>query len=140
MEAAHTTYQYGAYAKRSGYCRLEAALAQCAVLYNAALEERRQAHRMSGASVSLYDQTKQFTGVRKDDPDGRGSLSVKLGRGVLMRTDRAMNIEVRPSEALRRVGTPFFGTPFFGTSPRMPNRAECRREMRPMSSLLDNSL
>ena len=85
------TYQYKARLKRSDHRRLEEALSQCALLYNAALEERKQAYKMSGKSVALYDQMRQFTRVRADDPDGWGSVSVTIGRGVLMRVDRAMN-------------------------------------------------
>ena len=39
-------------------------LAMLALLYNAALEERILAFRMSGKSISLYDQYKSLTTIR----------------------------------------------------------------------------
>ena len=61
----------------------------CADLYNAALRDWRDAYRQAGVSRSRVDQFKELTLVRRDDPSGWGSLSVQVGRGVLMRLDRA---------------------------------------------------
>ena len=68
-------------------------LLNCAQLYNAALEEWKAAYRHKGHSLSVsrtkFDQTKEFTGVRSDDPEFWGAISVQIGRGVLTRLDRA---------------------------------------------------
>ena len=58
-------------------------------LYNAALQERRDAYRMAGVSVSLYDQNAGLTAIRGDDPSWK-ALDVNVSRGVLRRLDRAM--------------------------------------------------
>ena len=59
-------------------------------LYNAALQERRDAYRMAGKSVSLYEQMTELTAIRGDDPEW-AALDTSVGRGVLRRLDRAMN-------------------------------------------------
>ena len=86
----YLTYQYKAHIKREDYSRLDEALRQCATLYNAALEERTQAYRMQRKSVTLYDQTRQLKLIRQDMPEW-SAYHYKLGAGVLVRVDRAMN-------------------------------------------------
>jgi putative transposase len=44
-------------------------------LYNAALEERREAWRMRGASVSYGVQSAQLKDIRQADPQGQGRHS-----------------------------------------------------------------
>ena len=85
----HHTYQLRGYTTSTGYDLLDAVLRQCAVLYNAALEEWKGAYKQAGVSRTYYDQTKEFTLVRQDDPDMWGALSLHIGRGVLRRLDRA---------------------------------------------------
>ena len=86
----YLTYQYKAHIKRGNYSRLDEALLHCATLYNAALEERTQAYRMQRKAVTLYDQTRQLKLIRQDMPEWR-AYHYKLGAGVLVRVDRAMN-------------------------------------------------
>ena len=86
----YLTYQYKAHIKRSDYSTLDEALRQCATLYNAALEERTQAYRLQRKSVTLYDQTRQLKLIRQDMPQW-SAYHYKLGAGVLVRVDRAMN-------------------------------------------------
>ena len=85
----HRTYQLRGYTTSTGYDLLDAVLRQCAVLYNAALEEWKGAYKQAGVSRTYYDQTKEFTLIRQDDPDMWGALSLHIGRGVLRRLDRA---------------------------------------------------
>ncbi len=93
MRLTHKTYQVRAYTSASGYDRIAFVLLNCAQLYNAALEEWKYAYRHKGHSLSVsrskFDQTKEFTGVRSDDPNFWGAISVQIGRGVLTRLDRA---------------------------------------------------
>ena len=86
----YLTYQYKAHIKRRDYSGLDEALRHCATLYNAALEERTQAYRMQRKSVTLYDQTRQLKLIRQDMPQWN-AYHYKLGAGVLVRVDRAMN-------------------------------------------------
>ena len=93
MPLIHKTYQVRAYTSASGYDRIASVLLNCARLYNAALEEWKTAYRHKGHSLSValskFDQMKGFTGVRSDDPEFWGTISVQIGRGVLTRLDRA---------------------------------------------------
>ena len=107
MTTVHTTYQLRGYLTKGKHERMEAALRQCATLYNAALQERRDAYRMAGVSVTLYDQTKQFTLIRKDMPEW-GDLDVNVGRGVLRRLDRSFNAFFRRVKAGETPGFPRF--------------------------------
>ena len=56
--------------------RQQAALAECLEdtrqLYNAALEERREAWRMGHSKVTFYSQDAQLKEIRADDPQRYG--------------------------------------------------------------------
>ena len=82
------TLQLRAHLTKAGHRRLDQVLAQCATLYNAALQERRDAWKMKRASVRYNDQQSQLTLVRQDDPDW-ASIHLAVSRGVLRRIDRA---------------------------------------------------
>ena len=107
---AHATYQVRVYTTARGYARLERVMRMCALLYNAALREWRDAYRQAGVSRSLADQFKELTLVRRDDPSGWGSLSVQVGRGALMRLDRARRAFYRRVERGETPGYPRFKT------------------------------
>ncbi len=76
-------------------------------LYNAALQERRDAYRMQGQSVSLYEQNTQLTVIRSEQPEW-AALDVNVARGVLRRLDRAMNAFFRRVKAGQKPGFPRF--------------------------------
>ena len=86
MTTTHRTYQFRGYCRRGGYERLRATLALCCELYNAALQERRDAWRLGRHRVSLYSQQRALTAIRRDLPEW-GGLSVQVGRGVLRRVE-----------------------------------------------------
>ena len=108
MAVIHKTYQMRAYTSASGYDRIASVLLKCAQLYNAGLEEWRSAYRQSGVSRTYHDQSKQLTLVRKDDPEGWGSISVQIGRGVLRRLDRARQSFFRRVKDGQKAGYPRF--------------------------------
>ncbi len=87
---SYKTFQYRAYTNKAGYARIDQLLRLCAMLYNAALEERMGAYRKHGKSITKFDQFKSLTEIRRDDPDGCGAVAVVVLRGVLVRLDRAM--------------------------------------------------
>lgn len=60
------------------------------LLYNAALQERRDAWRLARKGITRLDQQKSLTLIRADDPDGHGSDPVTMGRWTLKRVDDAM--------------------------------------------------
>lgn len=116
MKTMHTTYQIRARLTRGKHRRLDSAFGACARLYNAALENWRTAYkttrywrgRANAVSPTLYDQNRELTGVRADDPT-YGAMSVQVGRGALLRLDRARNaFFARVKKGERKVGFPRF--------------------------------
>jgi putative transposase len=88
METVHKTFQVRGFLSRRGYVRLDTVLRRCATLYNAGLEEWREAYRMTGVSLGYLEQFKEFTSVRAEDPFWT-EVDARVGRGVLRRLDRA---------------------------------------------------
>ena len=107
MSTIHRTYQLRGYCTAAGYDQIREVLGQCATLYNAALQERRDAWRMKGESVTCYDQMKEITLVRADMPEWE-ALDVKVARGVLVRVDRAYKSFFRRLKAGQTPGFPRF--------------------------------
>ncbi len=103
----HQTFQIRGYCRRDGYLRITTVLHQCAVLYNAALQERRDAYRIQRVSISRIDQMKQLTLVRQDMPEWAG-LDVNIGRGVLCRVDRAFQAFFKRVSNGQKPGFPRF--------------------------------
>ena len=107
MVTVHTTYQLRCHIPKPGHARLAEVRRMLNTLYNAALQERRDAWRMAGISVSLYEQNVELTAIRADDPNW-AMLDVQLGRGVLRRLDRAFNAFFRRVKAGQAPGFPRF--------------------------------
>ena len=59
------------------------------LLYNAALQERRDAYRLHRKAITRLDQQKSLTVIRADDPEGHGSDPVNMGRWTLKRVEDA---------------------------------------------------
>ena len=77
-------------------------------LYNTALEERKTAWESEQRRVTLFDQIKGLTVMRKEDPEGLGSVAVRVERGMLMRLDRAFKAFFRRRKAGEKPGYPRF--------------------------------
>jgi putative transposase len=81
-------------------------------LYNAALQERREAWRMGKVSVSYGDQSAQLKEIRAADPDGQGRHSFTAQQQTLRRLNVAFAgyfRRVRDTKGReRRVGYPRF--------------------------------
>ena len=84
---------------------------QCAVLYNAALQERRDAWKMCRHPVTFIDQCKSLVEVRHDWPDWE-ALDTQVGRGVLRRIDRAFTSFFRRCKRGESPGFPRFKPSF----------------------------
>ena len=107
MNTVHKTFQMRGYCSAAGYDRIREALAMSATLYNAAVQERRDAWKMNQKSISVYDQMKQLTLVRQDLPEWK-ELDVKVGRGPLIRADRAFKAFFRRLKKGEKPGYPRF--------------------------------
>jgi putative transposase len=92
--------------------RQEAGLAECLEdtrqLYNAALEERREAWRMGRRKVTFYSQDAQLTEIRADDPERYGRWAFACERAAIRRLDRAFQGFFRRVKAGEKPGYPRF--------------------------------
>jgi len=85
-------------------------LDRCRELYNACLEERREAYRMCGVSVSYYDQTRQLPEMKDVRPEYK-QIGSQVLQDVTRRLDRAFGAFFRRVEegvAGKKVGYPRF--------------------------------
>lgn len=105
MPSTHKTFQLRGYLTKAGYSQLDTILAECATLYNAALQEWRDAYRLAGVSVNVFHQNKEFTAVRAQDVFW-GGISTLAGRGVLKRAENARQAFYRRVKAGEKPGFP----------------------------------
>ncbi len=68
---------------------LDACLEDTRQLYNAALEERREAWRMGHHQVTFYSQDARLKEIRASDPERYGRWSFNCERATIRRLDRA---------------------------------------------------
>ena len=76
-------------------------------LYNAALEERREAWRMRKVSIRYGQQSAQLKDIRAYDPD-QGRWSFSSQQATLRRLDKAMTAFYRRCKAGQKAGYPRF--------------------------------
>ena len=100
------TYQQRGYLSRRGCQRLNKMLAECTDLYNSELELWRQQHKETGKSDSLYERMQAFSKTRNCGPFWE-SLSVIVGRGVLIRMEEARKAFYRRCKAGQKPGSRF---------------------------------
>jgi putative transposase len=86
----------------------EACLEDHRQLYNAALEERREAWKMRATSVSYYHQAAQLPEIRKADPGGQRRWSAGSQQQTLRRLDKAFAAFFRRVKAGEKPGYPRF--------------------------------
>lgn len=96
-------------------------------MYNAALQERRDAYRMCGVSIRYGDQSAQLKDVRRADPDGQGRWSFSSQQATLRRLNRAFDAFFRRVRAGQPPGFPRFkGAGWFDTVEWPTDRDGCR--------------
>ena len=104
----HRTYEYRCLPTGRQSRALDELLELTRQLYNAALQERRDAYQKTGKSISYFDQCKALTQIRKDDPTW-AAISLQIGRGALQRVHLAFqSFFRRVREKASRVGYPRF--------------------------------
>src|SRR5215468_8780030 len=84
-------YKFRAYPTRPQEDRAARLLADHCDLYNAALEERREAWKMRRVSVSYSMQSVQLKEIRQADPDGQGRHSFTAQQQTLRRLNTVFN-------------------------------------------------
>ena len=108
MPEIHIAYSQRGYCTKAGYRRLEQVLEDCRALYNAALQERRDAWRMNGVNVSWVDQNRSLTAIRAEWPDREGAVDRRVQREVLRRVERAYQAFFRRVRTGQAPGFPRF--------------------------------
>src|SRR5436309_8439513 len=101
------TYHYRLYPTRAQADRLEWVLRRCQELYNAALQERRDAHRMAGVTVGFYAQKRELPGVKEVRPEYR-AIGSQVLQDVIQRVERAFAAFFRRVAAGQKPGYPRF--------------------------------
>src|SRR5579872_714643 len=82
------TYKYRLYPTRKQAETLQWTLDRCRELYNAALQERRDAYRMAGKSITYYDQANQLPEIKQDREEYQDIHSQVL-QDVLRKAEKA---------------------------------------------------
>jgi putative transposase len=101
------TYRYRIYPTASQRLALEAQLGFACQLYNAALEQRRDAWRSRHRPVSLYKQFRELTDLRAASM-GPAQMSCSAMRDPLRRLDRAFTAFFRRAKVGGKPGYPRF--------------------------------
>ena len=95
------TYRYRLYPTKKQETSLNTQLALCCELYNAALQERREAYRMCGQTISFTQQSAQLPGIKAVRPEYEAVYSQ-----VLHRVDKAFKAFFRRCKAGGKPGHP----------------------------------
>lgn len=101
------TFQYRLMPTKPQHLALEAILESQRQLYNAALQERIEAYRKCGITLTCIDQSKELTQWRQSDPDA-SSIPANLQRATLKRLDEAYKAFFRRIRSGEKPGFPRF--------------------------------
>jgi putative transposase len=101
------SYKFRIYPTAGQACRAAQCLRDHQRLYNAALEERREAWRMRQVSIRYGQQSAQLREIRAVDPD-QGRWSFSSQQATLRRLDKAMAAFYRRCQAGQKAGYPRF--------------------------------
>jgi putative transposase len=99
-------FRYRLYPTRKQAEALDAQLGEAARLYNAALQERRDAYRQARVSLNYYDQANQLKAIRADGALGLANFSAC--QDVLRRVEKTFKAFFRRVKAGDRPGYPRF--------------------------------
>jgi putative transposase len=101
------TYRYRLYPTDAQAERLQWVLDRCAELYNAAVQERRDAYRMAEVTVGCYAQMRELPGVKEVRPEYR-EIGSQVLQDVIRRVERAFAAFFRRLRAGEKPGYPRF--------------------------------
>lgn len=107
VKTIYKSYKFRIYPTKKQVVILENTLELCRELYNAALQERRDAWRLNKVSISYYDQDKQLTEVKKIREDLK-TINAQTLSNVLNRLDKTFNNFFRRSKEKQAIGFPRF--------------------------------
>ena len=101
------SYKYRLYPTHAHEKLLEATLDLCRELYNAALQERRDAYRMAGKSLGFAQQSAELPECKRERPDLESVYSQVL-QDVLHRVNKAFKAFFRRVRVGEKPGYPRF--------------------------------
>jgi putative transposase len=105
------TYKQRIYPSNAQKTKLEQTLSLCCELYNAALQERRDAYRVSKTSINYHAQAIQLPEIKTVRDDMRGLHSQVL-QDVLKRLEKAFDAFFRRVKTNEKAGFPRFRSRF----------------------------
>ncbi|WP_019550162.1 RNA-guided endonuclease InsQ/TnpB family protein [Thermus scotoductus] len=100
-------FKYRLYPTQPQLRDLDRTLMLCRSLYNAALQERRDAYKKAGRTVGFYEQKRYLPEIRTELPEYKGVHSQVL-QNVIERVDRAFQGFFRRVKAGQKAGYPRF--------------------------------
>jgi putative transposase len=100
-------FKYRIYPSHSQVAKLDATLGLCCELYNAALQERRDAYRISRTSINYHSQALQLPDIKAIRPD-LNTVHSQVLQEVLRRLDKAFDAFFRRVREGERPGFPRF--------------------------------
>ncbi|HYH85029.1 MAG TPA: transposase [Pyrinomonadaceae bacterium] len=103
----HKAFKYKLHVSRAVGERLAATLDVCRELYNAALQERRDAYRLAGVSLNYYNQAQQLPVIKQECPDV-AAVHSQILQDTLRRVQKTFDSFLRGIKAGERVGYPRF--------------------------------
>lgn len=101
------TYKYRIYPSRAQVTVLERTLGFCCELYNAGLQERRDAWRIARTSINYHAQAIQLPEIKSIRPE-LGMVHSQVLQDVLRRLDKAFDAFFRRAKAGEKPGFPRF--------------------------------
>jgi putative transposase len=104
-------FRYRIYPSNAQKTKLEQTLALCCELYNAALQERREAYKVSNTSINYHAQAIQLPEIKTVRDDMRGIHSQVL-QDTLKRLDKAFDAFFRRVKTKEKAGFPRFRSRF----------------------------
>ncbi|WP_045246078.1 RNA-guided endonuclease InsQ/TnpB family protein [Thermus filiformis] len=100
-------FKYRLYPTKPQARDLERTLELCRQLYNAALQERREAYRKAGKTVGFYEQKRHLPEIRAELPEYK-SVHSQVLQNVVERVDRAFRGFFRRVKEGKKPGYPRF--------------------------------
>jgi putative transposase len=107
QQALHKTFKYKLKPTHEQERGLTFVLRRCCELYNAALQERREAWQRCGVSVTLAQQSAQLPEIKEVRPEYR-DINAQVLQDVVMRLDRAFQAFFRRIREGQTPGYPRF--------------------------------
>src|SRR5215210_3065301 len=101
------TFKYRLFPSRAQLTRLQSTLTLCCELYNASLQERRDAYRLERKSIRYVEQANQLPDIKKIRSDVAGIHSQVL-QDVLKRVEKAFDGFFRRAKTKQKAGFPRF--------------------------------